>query len=95
MATNLERTVRGLPPLAGDVERPRRRRPAGAAQSNDPTPPAGFPWSQWGSNWAGAVGNPLEAMYFWMYDDGLGSSNIDCTQRRHGRAAGVTGTTSC
>jgi hypothetical protein len=25
------------------------------------------------------VGNPLEAIYFWMYDDGPGSSNIDCT----------------
>jgi hypothetical protein len=25
------------------------------------------------------VGNPLEAIYFWMYDDGPGSSNLDCT----------------
>jgi hypothetical protein len=25
------------------------------------------------------VGNVLEAMYFWMYDDGMNSGNIDCT----------------
>jgi hypothetical protein len=25
------------------------------------------------------MGSPLEAIYFWMYDDGLGSYNIDCT----------------
>ena len=50
-----------------------------AAQNTDPSPPAGFRWTSWGGNWAGAVGNPLEAIYFWMYDDGLGSYNIDCT----------------
>jgi ribosomal protein L24E len=78
VATNLERTVRGLPPLAGLASALDGAAYNGAASSNDPSPPAGFPWSQWGSNWAGAVGNPLEAMYYWMYDDGLGSSNIDC-----------------
>ncbi len=25
------------------------------------------------------MGNPLEALYFWMYDDGTGSANVDCT----------------
>jgi ribosomal protein L24E len=79
VTTNLERTVRGLPPLAGMESALDSAAAAGAADSNDPTPPAGYPWTQWGSNWAGAVGNPLEADYFWMYDDGLGSSNIDCT----------------
>jgi len=78
VATNLERTVRGLPPLAAMASALDGAALQGAQQSNDPAPPGGFPWSQWGSNWAGAVGNPLEAIYFWMYDDGLGSSNIDC-----------------
>jgi ribosomal protein L24E len=78
VATNLERTVRGLPPLAGMASALDASAMAGAEQSNDPAPPGGFPWTQWGSNWAGAVGNPLEAIYFWMYDDGVGSSNIDC-----------------
>jgi len=80
VATNLERTVRGLPPLTAMATALDDSSMVGAEQSNDPSPPGGFPWSQWGSNWAGAVGNPLEAMYFWMYDDGLGSSNIDCEQ---------------
>ena len=78
VATNLEREVRGLAPLSSMSSALDGAALQGAEQSNDPSPPAGFPWSQWGSNWAGAVGNPLEAMYFWMYDDGLGSSNIDC-----------------
>jgi hypothetical protein len=80
VTTNLERTVRGLAPLSAMASALDGAAAAGAAQSDDPSPPAGFPWSQWGSNWAGAVGNALEADYFWMYDDGLGSSNIDCTQ---------------
>jgi hypothetical protein len=29
------------------------------------------------------VGNPLEALYFWMYDDGPGSANIDCSSSDH------------
>jgi hypothetical protein len=88
VVTNLERTVRGLAPLAGMASALDGAAAVGAAQSNDPSPPAGFPWSQWGSNWAGAVGNPLEADYYWMYDDGLGSSNIDCT---HAGDAGCWG----
>jgi hypothetical protein len=78
VATNLERTVRGLPPLTAMATALDASSSQGAAQSNDPSPPPGFPWTEWGSNWAGAMGNPLEAIYFWMYDDGLGSSNIDC-----------------
>ena len=80
VVTNLERTVRGLPPLSAMASALDQASVAGAQQNADPTPPSGFPWTSWGSNWAGAVGNPLEAMYFWMYDDGMGSSNIDCTQ---------------
>jgi hypothetical protein len=78
VATNLERTVRGLPALSGMASALDAAAMVGAEQSNDPAPPAGFPWTQWGSNWAGAVGNPLEAIYYWMYDDGPGSSNVDC-----------------
>ena len=80
VATNLERTVRGLPPLTAMANALDQSAAQGAAASTDPSPPSGFPAPQWGSNWAGAVGNPLEAIYYWMYDDGLGSSNIDCTQ---------------
>jgi hypothetical protein len=85
VATNLERTVRGLPALGAMASALDQSAAEGAAQDTDPSPPQGFPASQWGANWAGAVGNPLEAVYFWMYDDGPGSSNIDCT------AAGQSG----
>lgn len=80
VATNLERTVRGLAPLQAMATALDQAADQGAQQDTDPSSPPGFPYTQWGSNWAGAVGNPLEAMYYWMYDDGLGSSNIDCTQ---------------
>jgi hypothetical protein len=79
VATNLERTVRGLPPLSGMSQALDLSAAEAAAADQDPEPPAGFGWQTWGSNWAAAVGNPLEAVYYWMYDDGLGSSNIDCT----------------
>ncbi len=79
VATDLERTVRGLPPLTAMATTLDQTARQGAAQNTDPAPPAGFPYSQWGSNWAGAVGNPLEADYLWMYDDGVGSANVDCT----------------
>ncbi|HEY5026164.1 MAG TPA: hypothetical protein VII76_14405 [Acidimicrobiales bacterium] len=79
VATNLERTSRGLAPLTAMATSLDQAARAGAAQNIDPGPPRGFPFSEWGSNWAGAVGSPLEAIYFWMYDDGAGSANIDCT----------------
>jgi len=79
VATNLERTARGLAPLTAMAASLDQAAAQGAARDTDPGPPGGFPYTQWGSNWAGAVGNPLEALYFWMYDDGTGSANVDCT----------------
>jgi hypothetical protein len=32
----------------------------------------------WGGNWAENA-NALGASYYWLYDDGLGSSNLDCS----------------
>lgn len=79
VATNLERTARDLPALAAMASALDQAAAQGATQNDDPSPPAGFPYTEWGSNWAGAVGNPLEAIYLWMYDDGVGSANVDCT----------------
>ncbi|MGI0151925.1 MAG: hypothetical protein ACREC5_08320, partial [Thermoplasmata archaeon] len=76
VSTNLERTARGLPALSAMVSPLDASSAAAAAANDDPEPPGGFGFTQWGSNWAGAVGNPLEAIYFWMYDDGPGSSNV-------------------
>lgn len=84
VATNLERTARGLPPLTAMASSLDQAAGQGATRNIDPGPPSGFPYSEWGSNWAGAIGNPLEAMYFWMYDDGAGSANIDCTTSNPG-----------
>jgi hypothetical protein len=79
VATNLERTVRGLPALSAMDSVLDQAATGGAATGDDPAPPGGFPFAQWGANWAGGVGSPLEAIYYWMYDDGPGSSNADCT----------------
>jgi hypothetical protein len=79
VATNLERMVRGLPPLSSMATALDQAASVGAATGDDPAPPGGFPFLQWGANWAGGVSSPLEAIYYWMYDDGPGSSNADCT----------------
>jgi len=79
VATNLERTIRGLPPLSEMATALDQSSAQAAVAAEDPSPPSGFPWTEWGGNWAGAVGNPLEAVYYWMYDDGEGSGNVDCT----------------
>jgi hypothetical protein len=79
VATNLERTVRGFAPLSALAPVLDAAAALGAAAGVDPKVPPGFPWIGGGSNWAGVVGNPLEALYYWMYDDGFGSTNIDCS----------------
>ena len=33
----------------------------------------------WGSNWAGNTPSAAATNYYWMYEDGHGSSNVDCT----------------
>jgi len=80
VATNLERTARGMVPLSAMTAPLDAAAAQAAAAETDPQPPVGFPWTQFGGNWAGGVlRSPLEALYYWMYDDGLGSSNIDCS----------------
>jgi hypothetical protein len=78
VATNLERTLRGLAPMSAMAAAADGAAQQAAAQDGDASPPAGFPWTVWASNWAGTLANPLEAVYYWMYDDGPGSSNISC-----------------
>ncbi len=79
--TNIERVDRGLPPFVGLVDAFDADAQAGAQGNTDPSPsavPAGMRVIAWGSNWA-ENGNPLGSNYFWMYDDGPNSGNIDCT----------------
>jgi hypothetical protein len=79
VATDLERTARGLPAITGMASVLDQAAQAAAAADADPSPPTGFGFVAWAGNWAGAVGNPLEAIYYWMYDDGPGSANVDCS----------------
>jgi hypothetical protein len=76
---NDERTVRGLsalPPAPASVV---HAAAMGAVAGTDPSLPAS-PGRTWGGVWAGGAGNPLEAVYLWMYDDGPGSDNVACPQ---------------
>ena len=74
---DLERVDRGLPGFVGLSSQLDAMAQAGAAANNDPAGPSG---TAWGSNWAGGEATALLADYDWMYDDGLGSPNLDCGQ---------------
>jgi hypothetical protein len=78
VATDLERTVRGLAPFEGMATTLEPAAQAAADSDSDPEPPGGFPTDQWTSNSGAGYANPLETLYVWMYDDGAGSPNVDC-----------------
>jgi hypothetical protein len=87
VTANLERTARGLPAAVALTTSLDRVAQAGANDSEDPplaqVPrrlPGGGLVVGLGGNWAGGWGNALGADYGWMYDDGLGSDNEDCTK---------------
>jgi hypothetical protein len=88
---DIERTARGETPIAGLTLQLNAIAEAGAVHQGDPT--AALPLqlsgggisTMYGSNWAEGTSNPLGADYYWMYDDGPNSPNLDC------RAAGDPG----
>jgi len=73
--TNSERQERRLPTFSASGSL-NALALAGALADNDPLGPGGVTWA---SNWALGFATPLAADFVWMYDDGLGSNNIDCT----------------
>ena len=73
---NLERTDRGLPGFLGLSSKLDTLAQGAASTDSDPNGPTG---TTWGSNWAGGEASALLADYDWMYDDGPGSPNMDCT----------------
>ena len=90
-AVDLERVDRGLPPYVGlDASLDTSAQQA-AVSATDPSPPGSWPSAigpngspMFGGVWAGDPGDPLQADYGWMYEDGWGGSasntaNIDCT----------------
>ena len=80
VAINLERVDRGLPPFVGLTAALSRNAQKGADSANDPPDP-GKGYAVADTEWAGGSSNGLDAVYGWMYDDGIGSGNLDCPRR--------------
>lgn len=76
---NLERIPRGLAPVGGLSANLDSIAAAAAAQDADPFP-SQFNGDALTANWAGGTGSTLLADFLWMYDDGPGSGNQDCTK---------------
>jgi hypothetical protein len=78
--SDIERVDRGLVPVVGLSSTIDALAQQGADADDDPQFPDPFHGSSGGSNWAGAGNSVLLDDFYWMYDDGLGSPNGDCTQ---------------
>jgi hypothetical protein len=101
VAINLERVDRGLDPFIGLTDALDRSAQRGADTADDPPDP-GPAYTVADTEWAGGSSNGLDAVYGWMYDDGLNSGNLDCPKagapgcwgHRHGilDAFGTVGT---
>jgi hypothetical protein len=76
--SNLERVDRGLVPVIG-LSAPLDQDATTAAQQDRDPLPTNFYGNVATSNWEGGYPSPFEADFVWMYDDGVGSGNIDCT----------------
>ncbi len=79
--TNLNRLAFRLPPVPALSADANRYALQGAKTHTDPVVPGVLSGGQvvygWGSNWAEDA-NVLAADFDWMYDDGIGSGNLDC-----------------
>ncbi len=73
----LERSDRGLPVPAGLVAAYNQDAQVGADTYTDPAAPSGY--ATFGSIEAEGLYSVLLTDYEWMYDDGYGSANVDCT----------------
>ncbi len=80
VAVNLERVDRGLSAFGGLTTALNRNAQRGADDANDPPDP-GQSYDLDDAEWAGGSSNGLDAVYGWMYDDGLDSGNLDCLHR--------------
>jgi hypothetical protein len=77
--SDIERVDRGLTPVVGLSSVIDARAQQGADADEDPSFPTPFVGDYESSNWAGAGNSALLDDFYWMYDDGLGSFNEDCT----------------
>ncbi|MGD1050548.1 MAG: hypothetical protein ABR947_05705 [Solirubrobacteraceae bacterium] len=82
---NLDRIAYAQRPIRGLVLQLDAIAKQGALAREDPNPwgaVAGLPGQSqiaFASNWAGGQDNALLAYYGWMYDDGYGGPNLDCS----------------
>jgi hypothetical protein len=76
VVVNAERTSRGLPAFSGLNASLNSLATSGAQAVTDPNGPPGVSWA---SNLAWGLATPLASDFEWMYDDGIGSNNVDCT----------------
>jgi hypothetical protein len=79
--TDIERVSRGEVPVEGLSALVSSDAQQGAESDTDPSFNfAAIPSSDWwGSNVVSGALNALDANYTWMYEDGYGGSNVDCT----------------
>ncbi|HWF36776.1 MAG TPA: hypothetical protein VG295_15450 [Solirubrobacteraceae bacterium] len=75
---NLERIGRGLIPAQGLSASLNTIASVAALADVDPNPGL-INGDAVSANWAGGTPSPLLADFMWMYDDGPGSMNLDCT----------------
>jgi hypothetical protein len=76
--TNLDRALYGLSTIPGLTQALDQDAARGVAGDKDPQP-SDSTWLGFTSNWAGGYQNVVLAYEGWMYDDGPGSANLDCT----------------
>jgi hypothetical protein len=81
--SDLDRSAYGISPVLGLNDTLDAAAAEGVTNNGDPRAPSqltpGGTVYGWGSNWAGGFTNVLVAYYLWMYDDGYGSPNRDCS----------------
>jgi hypothetical protein len=75
---NLDRILYGLAPVTGLTAALDTDAAAGVHADADPQPTASN-YLAWTANWAGGFSNMPLAYEAWMYDDGPGSGNLDCS----------------
>ena len=82
---DLERTARGIAPFVVLSSQLNEIALKAARTQVDPKKGANSvlfgtgPIVAWGSNWAGSTLSAAATNYYWMYEDGRGPSNADCT----------------
>ena len=77
--TNEDRTLYGLAPISGLTDALSQDAAGSLASDSDPQPSNSDPWAGYTSNASWGDVNMVAAYEGWMYDDGPGSDNVDCT----------------